>query len=660
VENPRFALVSREVFPFIGGGLSRYVTATAETLASVGEVTIFTTSRFERRHEELRKAGSPLLPEGVRFVFVREPRAREIGNFNHHLHLWSARACEALREAYRDEPPDLVEFPDYHAEGCVAIQARRGRDPILGHACMCVRLYTSSEMTSVLNGHVSLDLGATLLHDMERYALRHADRILWPGGDVYSTYERFYGSDKLAPGVQVHHPILAHAVPDAQDLDGPATEGPVRLFYLGRLERRKGVQNLLRAVTALARDDWRLTLVGGDTATAPLATSMRSQLELMAAGDGRIRFRKAATPDEITSVLRRHDVGVFPSLWECWPNVVLEAFSHNRPVLATPTGGFVGMVEEGQSGWLTADTTAPSLHATIERMLDRRDDLTDITRRRLPRAAFDRLTRRDEVREVYLRLVKENRERCSHRTRRQARAAPLVSVVIPYFELESYVEETIASAVEQTYPEVEVIVVNDGSFRHEDGVLADLAERYPIKVLAQENSGLGAARNFGISQSRGRYVLPLDADDVAAPTFVERCVEVLEADDDLVYATSWSRFIDEKGKPIAGRLADYAPIGNSGRGLETLNVAGSAEAVFRKRIFDLGHWYSTDLTSYEDWMHFRELDRAGLHGHVIPEVLLWYRVRTASMLRNVAHRAHDRLVGEMEAHLRAREVAWKR
>jgi glycogen synthase len=658
VENPRFALVSREVFPFIGGGLSRYVTATAETLASVGEVTIFTTSRYERRYGELRNAGSPLLPEGVRFVFVPEPRARDIGNFNHLLHLWSARVCEALREEYRAAPPDLVEFPDYHGEGCVAIQARRGCDPILGRACMCIRLYTSSEMTSVLNGYIGLDLGATLLHDMERYALRHADRILWPGGDVYGTYQRFYGRDNLAPGVHVHHPVLAPPAAESPDLDASSDE-PLRLLYLGRLERRKGVQNLLRAAITLARMDWTLTLVGADTATGSLATSMRSQLELLAAEDGRIRFRKAAAPREIASILRRHHIGIFPSLWECWPNVVLEAFSHNRPVLATPTGGFVGMVEEERSGWLTRDTTAPSLLAALERLLDRREEVIDIGRRGLPYVAFERLTARDQVRDVYVRLVEENRQQHVRRVSRKA-PAPLVSVVIPYFELERYVEETIASAAHQTYPALEIIVVNDGSFRKEDGILSELAERYPIRVVAQQNSGLGAARNFGIAQSRGRYVFPLDADDIAAPTFVERCVEVLEADDDLVYATSWSRFVDETGEPLAERVADYAPLGNLGRGLETLNVAGSAEAVFRKRVFDLGHWYSTDLTSYEDWMHFRELDRAGLHGQVIPEVLLWYRVRSESMLRSVAHRAHDRLVGEMEAHLRAREVAWQR
>ena len=655
MENPRFALVSREVFPFIGGGLSRYVTATADTLASVGEVTIFTTSRYERRYEDLRKATSSQLPD-VRFVFVPDPRSREVGGFNNHLHLWSARVCDALRETYRDHPPDVIEFPDYQGEGCVAIQARHGLDPVLGAACMCVRLYTTNEMTSILNGFLASTWEATALYDLERYALRHADYVLWPGGDVYATYERFYGARNLAPGIRVHHAVLDEAPADNLDGDASANER-IRLLYVGRLERRKGVQNLIKAVTALERDDWTLTLVGGDTPTAPLRTSMRSQLELMSAADERISLRRAANPEQVAALFRRHHVGIFPSHWECWPNVVLEAFSHNRPVLATPRGGFLGMVKDGSSGWLTEGVDATALRAALEELLERRSDIADISQRGLPRAAFEQLTSREDVRDVYLRLAAEGRQRASAKSRR-ARSRPLVSIVIPYFELERFVEETVASACGQTYPNLEVIVVNDGSFRREDGILDDLAERYPIKILAQQNSGLGAARNFGISQSRGGYVFPLDADDVAAPTFVERCMDVLARNESAAYATSWSRFINEKGRPLSSRIADYAPIANSCRLLEKLNVAGSAEAVFRRRIFELGHWYSTDLTSYEDWFHFRELDRAGYHGHVIPEVLLSYRVRRRSMLRTVAQRQHELIHAEMEARLRAKEIEW--
>ena len=87
------------------------------------------------------------------------------------------------------------------------------------------------------------------------------------------------------------------------------------------------------------------------------------------------------------------------------------------------------------------------------------------------------------------------------------------------------------SAAEQTYPRTELIVVNDGSFGPDDGILLELADRYPLELVTQPNSGLGAARNAGATQARGAYVFFLDADNVAAPAFVERCVGVHDSSD---------------------------------------------------------------------------------------------------------------------------------
>jgi glycogen synthase len=89
------------------------------------------------------------------------------------------------------------------------------------------------------------------------------------------------------------------------------------------------------------------------------------------------------------------------------------------------------------------------------------------------------------------------------------------------------------------------------------------------------------------------------------------------------------------------------------------NIAGDAAALIRKRIFDLGYEYSPDLTSYEDWQLYRELHSVGLYGRVIPERLLLYRVRDTSMLRDVGLDQVGRLFGEMNAHLREKEVAWE-
>ena len=124
----------------------------------------------------------------------------------------------------------------------------------------------------------------------------------------------------------------------------------MRLLYLGRMERRKGVQNLLRALTATYRQDWHLTMLGGDTDTGPLGTSLRSQLELMVSEDERIEIADPVPRDEVGAFIERHDVVVIPSLWECWPNVAREALLHNRPILGTPVGGLTEMVVPGRSG----------------------------------------------------------------------------------------------------------------------------------------------------------------------------------------------------------------------------------------------------------------------------------------------------------------------
>jgi glycosyltransferase involved in cell wall biosynthesis len=239
-----------------------------------------------------------------------------------------------------------------------------------------------------------------------------------------------------------------------------------------------------------------------------------------------------------------------------------------------------------------------------------------------------------------------------------ARTDPLVSVVIPYYRLERYVWETIASAAAQTHPAVEIVIVNDGSLRDEDEVVYGLAEEFEARIVTQVNSGLGAARNFGISQSRGQYVLPLDADDTIAPEFIERCVNALERDPSLAYVTSWVEYMDEGGSTVSDDLGGYMPLGNWSHLIQRNNVAGTCSAVLRRRLFQTGFAYSADLTSYEDWLLYLELHRAGYFGAVIPERLISYRVRDESMMRTVGAPRLARLYEELRAHQREREIAW--
>jgi len=234
-----------------------------------------------------------------------------------------------------------------------------------------------------------------------------------------------------------------------------------------------------------------------------------------------------------------------------------------------------------------------------------------------------------------------------------------VSVVIPYFRLEEHLVETLESVRAQTHPQLEVIVVNDGSFREEDSRALDTAaDRFGATILTQQNSGLGRARNFAISQSRGKYVLPLDPDDLIEARYVERCADVLESRPELAYVNTWSRYVNEDGSAYGAPSAGYRPFSNEAASLGERNVAGPATALIRRDVFDRGFRYSVDMTSYEDWLFYQELAAAGLVGHTIPEQLFVYRVRRSSMFRTVAERQHDRLLEEMAGHRRERAVSW--
>jgi hypothetical protein len=359
---------------------------------------------------------------------------------------------------------------------------------------------------------------------------------------------------------------------------------------------------------------------------------------------------------ELRDVFASHDLVVLPSLWECWPYVALEALANNRPLLATPTGGFTEIVQAERSGWLTEGIGADPLARALERLAAEPERVRGLTRERAPREVFEELTDPEAIREVYAGLLAAPAGLRGPDGDRGA--APLVSIVVPYHRLARFVAETVRSAAEQTYPATELIVVNDGSFESEDGVLLELAERYPLEIIAQPNSGLGAARNTGALQSRGAYVFFLDADNVAAPTFVDRCVAVLEADRSLAYATSWARYVDESGAHWGAPGRGLRPLGNWSALVEERNVAGDAAAVFRRELFDGGLAFSRELTSYEDWALYRRLRRAGHLGHVIPEPLLDYRIRGDSMAREVGEPNAERIEGEIRARLLQAEIEW--
>jgi glycosyltransferase involved in cell wall biosynthesis len=644
----RIALVSREIHPYVGGGIAPIVTAAAGLLSEVAEVTLFTSGAHRDKHLE----AATETPYEI--VWVDEPLEGASAAYLSHMHHYSARVHAALRSHYGARGPELIEFCDYLAEGFVTVQAKQTLAPWLEQTQVAVRLHTTAEIVNVLNGHVLDDSRSLATYEAERFCLRHADVILWSGGDVYDTYRRFYGADAVAPGVRLPDAFLREGEVERATGMVPREDGPLRMLYLGRMERRKGVHNLLRAVTALESDDWSLRMIGGDTRTGPMGGSVGMALELAAAGDPRIELLAGMPRAEVIEEVRGTHVLVVPSLWECWPNTAREALMLNRPVLASPVGGLLDLARPGVSGLLAREASAEALQAEIERLLEDRSPLASMIQAGGPRQVFDELTDPGRLVEGYRELASARRPRPA-RTRPQP---PLVSIVVPYFKLERFVAETLASVAAQTHPAIETLLVVDGSLREEDGAVIEAAEAAGAQVITQVNSGLGPARNFGIAHSRGTYVLPLDADDVIAPELVERCADVLEREPALDYVTTWVEYIGPDGTPLTDENGGWMPYGNWTRLNERNNVAGTCTALFRRSLFDAGFAYSSDLTSYEDWLLYLELQDAGRHGGVVPERLFRYRVREESMMRKIGAKSIGRIAGEVHALRRERAMRW--
>src|SRR5690348_11388842 len=104
------------------------------------------------------------------------------------------------------------------------------------------------------------------------------------------------------------------------------------------------------------------------------------------------------------------------------------------------------------------------------------------------------------------------------------KASPVVSVVIPCFNQRAYVGDAIESVLGQTYDNIEVVVVDDGS---DDGSAEVIRSHRDIRYVRQKNAGLARARNTGLGASTGAFVVFLDADDWLLPRAVELGVEAL-------------------------------------------------------------------------------------------------------------------------------------
>lgn len=203
---------------------------------------------------------------------------------------------------------------------------------------------------------------------------------------------------------------------------------------------------------------------------------------------------------------------------------------------------------------------------------------------------------------------------------------PIVSIVIPVYNTGLTLDETIRSVQKQTYKNIEVIIVNDGST---DEFTIKSLNKYKdsFAIINQENKGLPAARNAGIKASNGEYVVCLDSDDCIDKNYIKKLVNKLISDDDDSVAIV-SPYIQAFG---VSSEQWYVPEFDKEK-IKYSNVIAVA-SMFKKAAWQSVDGYDESFRKgFEDWEFWLSLVENGYKWRVVKEPIFYYRRKKSSMI----------------------------
>ena len=217
---------------------------------------------------------------------------------------------------------------------------------------------------------------------------------------------------------------------------------------------------------------------------------------------------------------------------------------------------------------------------------------------------------------------------------------PEISVIVPVYKVEAYLPECVRSLEAQTFSDIEIILVDDGSPDNCGQFCDEFAEwDNRIRVIHQKNAGLSAARNSGIDVARGRYICFVDSDDLVAPNYCQILFDLLDGTEYDFSFCGVCRFLDgsvpepmAEGRTYAVTNAEYTAMQ-----LNRKTEFGVWNKLFRRELFDKIRFAPGKL--HEDVIFSADMLRT-LHGGTIAteQQLYYYRQRKGSIVADTAEK----------------------
>jgi len=635
-------LLTTEYPPFYGGGIATYCFHTAKMLSQNSHyVTVFVPDN---------KVNSKTLIEerdGIRVVRFK-PGESKAYEFLGYVSALSFQFSEILEEWIKKEgPPNIIESQDFLGITYFLLQKKYLLYKEFRNLPIILTLHTPKFLCDIWNQAPVYKFPNFWIKEMELFCINSVDAIISPSYFLINVLKEYIELGEKKTFV-IRNPYLFK---EGNILSNDSQGNEV--IFLGRLEYRKGCVQLLSYMSNLWDKGLEipLILIGGDTFFHPKSLMMSEYLRkkyFRYFEKGLVEWKGAIEPDKLLSILSSSRLAIIPSLMENFPYVALELLSQGVITIASDSGGHAEIIEDGLSGFIFSHKNPKTFEEKILRAInlseEEKRNIVERGRNRVKEMCFYEVVyqRKMEAIEKVLKSKRETRlfpfirdipreDFSEDKLPKDYREElGLLSVIIPYYNMGKYIKDTLESVIKSTYPNKEIIIVNDGSNDPESiAVLYQIEKEYPVRIIHKQNEGLAMARNTGALYAKGEFITFLDADDMIESEYYEYAINILKHYKNVDFVGCWEEYF-EGAEGIWPTWIPEPPY------LLIHNTINSQGIVVRKKVFLLFGLNDPEMEyGLEDYEAVIRMVSKGYRGVVIPQPLFKYRVRPASMLRQI-------------------------
>jgi glycosyltransferase involved in cell wall biosynthesis len=578
-----------------------------------------------------------------------------LGNITHLSYEFSMILKKIIEQ---EGKPDIIESQDYNGIGYFLLQHKACLYDWCKGIPIVITIHSPSFLYMEYNEVPLYERPNFWIGEMERFCIQAADLVISPSQ---------YLIDELEQRFKMNTANL-HVVPNPYHFDPAESRFSLNkhclnneLTFYGKLSPQKGTFRILERFKDLWDKGFNLpfTMIGGqEIVFSPSGKTMGTIIKKEYDDyikKGFLKLKDKIPPDERRAFLSGSILFIIPSIVDNLPYAVLELMSLGKILIVSKQGGQAEVISNEKDGFIFDYHKTADFETVLNRVLQ----LTKEERLKIAEQAIKKIEKHYSYEIIYskkielLECLKADNKVMNQfpfirnlplkTTFRNDLDNSLLSVVIPYFNLGEYLDESVDSIFKATYKNVEVIIINDGST---DAVSINKLKKYrnnnSVHVIDKQNTGLADSRNTGAEMARGSFIAFLDADDTVTPEYYEKAIAILQQYENVHFVGAWTKYFGNS-KNVWPTFNPEPPL------LLVHNLINSSALVYKTQAFLQGGKNDKNFKiGLEDYESVISMKSNGLNGVVIPEILFNYRVRSHSMIKNVNREVREMYYNNIE------------